>query len=355
MDRDTPHFFFTNKILFSHSKKESMASSDVEESCVYFEDDTSEGSPRVSAETKEEPHKEEIKEAEDTASKQPKSKRPRKSRKSSKADSIHADVGSSPQTDAQSANRANPIPIGVQTALVGLDEIAGGSSENGKKQGKNRKGNRKGEIAVQQFIDTYLPALRKEMSQQRKREQFKLTDYQECFQPNSRVRPTYILPLLHFIGSNSITCTKFGKFDGKCMIKTTDGFNHCMLLNKFSSANNIKEEELSFIMKRFGKEWHKIPAKDEVRVSMAIRAGHMGQFKITLSGVYEDSFFNNEGEEILTLNPILNYEGIRIKETAAPCEGTSCSSTSEPSKKRKERPKPALDPHDVLSGPMHPL
>jgi hypothetical protein len=139
------------------------------------------------------------------------------------------------------------------------------------------------------------------------------------------------------------------------MVKTTDGFNHCMLLNKHSHVNNIKEEELSFIMKRFGKEWHKIPAKDEVRVSMAIRAGHMGQFKITLTGVYEDSFYNNEGEEICTLNPILNYEGIRVKEqdfAEAHAGVVRDLVTTATPKKRKERP--SLDPQDVLSGPVHP-
>lgn len=320
---------------------------------VQRENSASEGSPGILDETDPSSPQEKNEEAEevaDTTFKQPKSKRQRKS-KSSSANSVHADVESSSQVDASSSNGTVGKSSSVSSSVVGMDEASGSASENAKKSGKNRKGNRKGEIAVQQFIDNYLPALRKEMSQQKKREQFKLTDYAECFAPNSKVRPTYILPLLHFIGSNSITCNRFGKFDGKCMVKTSDGFNHCMLLNRFSSENHIKEEELSFIMKRFGKEWHKIPAKDEVRVSMAIRAGHMGHFKITLTGVYEDSFYNDQGEEISTLNPILSYEGVRVKEQDAAVSSSSSSTAEQPATKKRKKT-PALDPQDVLSGPV---
>lgn len=184
--------------------------------------------------------------------------------------------------------------------------------ETAKADKKIKQGNRKGEAAVKHFIDSVLPALRKEMAK-KKKNVFKLDDHADLFLPNSPIRPAYLLPLFHFLGKNEILCDKFREFDSKAMVHTKDGFNQCMKINKYSTPDVISEHELTEIMKRFGKEWHKIPAKDKVRVAAAIRAGASGEFKIILSGIYYDSFYDDKGEEIKIAVPILNYEGIRAK------------------------------------------
>lgn len=210
----------------------------------------------------------------------------------------------------------------------------------------SKRGGKKGETSVLQFIENVLPALRKEMSKHKK-STFKISDYNEYFLPSSKVRPTYILPLFHFLNKNEIVCSRYGVFEGKHMVKTMDGFNHTLLISKYadSSSTALSSDDISYLMKRFGREWYKIPAKDAHRVSGAVKMGYSGYFKIMLVGVFEDSFFDVEsGQEVRTINPILQFEGLKHPQhqqqqtSSSPQQQMSSSaetSSSSSSRKRK--------------------
>lgn len=169
---------------------------------------------------------------------------------------------------------------------------------------------RKTEAAVQQFINDILPSLRKEMSQNKKmKSSVNLGDFAMYFHPSSKVRPAYLFPLFHFLNRTEIICTRYGNFNGSHKVKSADGCAHALLL---SQSVDLTEEENQYIMRRFGRDWHKIPAKDGNIAMNAHRTGHMGQFKITLVGSYEDQFLDSQtGETIYTLNPVLSYEAIK--------------------------------------------
>lgn len=165
---------------------------------------------------------------------------------------------------------------------------------------------------LEDFMMHQLPALRKEIKLRKKEEHsFNIRDYPDYFKPSSKIRPTYCLSLFNFLGKNEIECTQYGVFEGnKHLVKTIDGFNHMNLILSSVGPDLISPEEAEHMMKRFGKEWFKIPAKDAPRVSTAFRFGDQHRFRVVLTGIYEDSFFGEEGE-IYTANPILRYEAIR--------------------------------------------
>jgi hypothetical protein len=166
--------------------------------------------------------------------------------------------------------------------------------------------------AIQEFMLDILPALKKNLKQKKTHNQsFKIRNHGDYFASNSTYIPTYLLSLFHFLGTEEIVCTRYGNFDGKHMVKTTCGFNHASML--INHCDSLGESEVTYLMKKFGKEWFKIPSKDGVKAASANRYGDMGAFKIILIGLYEDSFMNSVGEEVLTINPILRYEPIKPK------------------------------------------
>jgi hypothetical protein len=185
------------------------------------------------------------------------------------------------------------------------------NSSEGGEQNSNpiAKKSRKDQI-VDDFILTQLPALRKEIKLKKKVEkQFNIREYPQYFVQNAKCIPCYLLPLFHFLGRSEIVCSQYGVFNGnKHMVKTTEGFNHVGILT--SSCPDISAEEASYLMTRFGREWFKIPAKDQARVASAYRYGDKHEFKVILSGIYEDSFFDDEGFEVFTINPVLRYEAV---------------------------------------------
>lgn len=171
----------------------------------------------------------------------------------------------------------------------------------------------KKEKAIQQFMLDVLPSLKKTVKQQKSRSNtFRIREYGDTyFKSDSKYVPTYILPLFHFLGTEEITCTRYGNFDGKHMVKTSAGFTHASFL--LNHCDELNENERNIVMQKYGKEWFKIPSKDGVKASSAFRYGEKNEFKIILVGIYEDSFITDDKTEVLTINPILRYEPIRAK------------------------------------------
>jgi len=175
------------------------------------------------------------------------------------------------------------------------------------------KKSRKEQI-LEDFMITQLPALRKEIKLKKKEQAaFNVRDYPQYFKSGGDFTPTYCLSLFGFLGKNEIVCTQYGAFDGnRHMVKTTDGFNHVsLIIASLGASDTLSPEEMEHMMKRFGREWFKIPAKDAPRVSSAYRFGDGHHFKVVLTGIYEDSFFGENGVEIKTANPVLRYEPVR--------------------------------------------
>jgi len=184
---------------------------------------------------------------------------------------------------------------------------------------------------LNEYMMNELPALRKEMKLQKKEQPaFKIREYGEYFKAGSKFTPTYCLRLFNFLGKNSVVCTQYGVFDkNRHMIKTDAGFNHVTFLIS-SLGDAINPEESEFMMHRYGKEWFKIPTKDASRVETAVRFGEGHKFKVVLTGVYEDSFFGKDGEEVFTINPILRYEAFRAPPPKVKKEKKSPEVVSEP-------------------------
>lgn len=172
----------------------------------------------------------------------------------------------------------------------------------------------KKEKAVNDFMMEILPAMKKTLKQKKANSSpFHIKDHSEYFQASSHFKPTFCLSLFHFLGKNEIHCSRYGNFEGKHLVKTHDGFKHVQLL--LSHCDSLSEDECKYLMTRFGKEWYKIPSKDGVKAQSASKYGTRGEFKITLIGLYEDSFYSvDEDKEIKTINPILKYEPLTIKE-----------------------------------------
>lgn len=183
---------------------------------------------------------------------------------------------------------------------------------------------------IEDFMITQLPALRKEIKLRKKEQNsFNIRDYPEYFKPGGAYLPTYCLSLFNFLGKNEIVCSQYGMFDrSRHMVKTNEGFNHASLIIS-SMGDSISADEAEHMIKRFGREWFKIPAKDASRVATAFRFGDGHQFKVVLTGVYKDSFFGEDGEEVLTVNPVLRYEPIRASAPKAKKEKKTTDSVSE--------------------------
>lgn len=184
---------------------------------------------------------------------------------------------------------------------------------------------------MEQFLSDVLPNLKKEMLR-KKKEPFDLAAYNDYFKSDSGYLATFILPLFHFTAKNEVICTRYGNFDGKHAVKTTAGFDRVMLISKNSDPEQFTPELEAYCMQRFGREWFKIPSKDSFRAKAAASAGHDGQFKVVLTGVYFDSFISKENTEVETINPILAYEPVRPpppKKEKVPKAAVSSSSPKE--------------------------
>lgn len=167
------------------------------------------------------------------------------------------------------------------------------------------------EKAISQFLSDMLPSLKKEMVK-RKKEPFSWEPYLPYFKSDSGYIQTFILPLFRFLEKNEIVCTRYGLFENRHMVKTSDGFNRVMLLSRHCDSEELPADVQQYITQRFGKEWFKIPAKDGFRAKAASSAGHEGCFKVILTGLFEDSFQDvKTGETVYTINPSLTYEPCR--------------------------------------------
>jgi hypothetical protein len=172
-------------------------------------------------------------------------------------------------------------------------------------------GKKRTEKAISQFLNDVLPALKKEMVR-RKKEPFSWESYAHYFKHDSKYLPTFLLPLLKFLEKDEVLCSRYGAFENRHMVKTSDGFSRVMLLSKHCDENELTPDVQQYLTQRFGKEWFKIPAKDGFRAKAASASGHDGMFKVILTGLYEDSFMDSTtGETIYTINPSLIYEPCR--------------------------------------------
>ena len=232
-------------------------------------------------------------------------------------ESVDSEVGGSAQSSSGGKSKksgAKPSRKRKSQSVEEGDGGAGTSATGAKAKKKSRK-----DQAVEDFMLLQLPSLRKELKLRKKNQAaFQIRDpaYQKYFSPNSKFTPTFILPLFQFLGKNEIVCTRYGKFNGgsRHLVKTDNGFTHVSLL----MANcDFAPEEAEYLMKKFGTEWFKIPAKDESKVSAAQAFGTKGHFKVVLTGLYEDSFLDKEGNKVQTVNPILRYEPIRVNESSS--------------------------------------
>lgn len=235
--------------------------------------------------------------------------------------------GAPPKKKAKRNKKVKKGSLGDIADVGTVQAAPSSSSKSGPKMSK------KTEVAVQQFMQDVLPTLRKEILK-KKPTSFDMSSIQDYFVAGSKVKPTYLLPLFHFLNKNEVVCNRYGVFDGRHMIKTTDGFNHVMTLSKYA---DLSPDETDFITRRFGKEWHKIPAKDQYKVQTAMKTGFNGLFKIILVGVYEDSFRDEDkGEEIFIVNPILKYEPVRaLKPASEKVEKIPKESDTKPKKRTR--------------------
>lgn len=202
------------------------------------------------------------------------------------------------ESKEKKAKRKRKAASAEEGVLEGKDKLSEKPSKKSKK-----------EQLVEDFVMGQLPALRRSMNTRKKQQGvFQIREYSHYFDAKSAFTPTFLLPLFHFLGKNEITCTRYGQFDMRHMVKTTDGFNHV----SFLMANcSLTEDEGNFLMKKFGKEWYKIPAKDQGRVATCVRDGDRGEFRIELVGIYEGSFRDDEGNMIKTINPSLRYYPVK--------------------------------------------
>ena len=175
---------------------------------------------------------------------------------------------------------------------------------------KNATKKKKKEQAFTQFITDVLPSLKKEMIR-KKKEAFDWDDYSKYFRPDSGYVATFMLPLFRFLLTDEIVCDRYGNFDNKHRVKTAVGHKRVMDLSENSDVLELTPEMIHYFNKRFGVEWFKIPSKDGFRAKAAAAAGYEGQFKVILTGLYEDSFTDNAtGKEVVTINPTLMYEPV---------------------------------------------
>lgn len=194
-----------------------------------------------------------------------------------------------------------------KSLIIGTGPISGGVVKPSKETSSKKRTDK----AIEQFVTSNLPALKKEMARRRK-EDFQWDNYAKYFKPDSKYLATFVLPLFKFLEKTEIVCVRYGCFDNRHMVKTTAGFERVMLLSRHCSEDDLPADVQQYITQRFGKEWFKIPSKDGFRAKAAAAAGHEGAFKVVLTGIFEDSFVDNEtGQTILTVNPSLSYEPVR--------------------------------------------
>ena len=254
--------------------------------------------------------------------------RPIRKRKSSP---VQTDVSLAEQEESpEQREKEESICIGFPPDSTPSPVIPDGNSEKGAKKptSKRRKitavaapvppktaGNSKktkNEALLEQFMIDTLPALRKNMRQAKAiQSSFRIRDHAEFFRPNSPHIATFILPLFHFIGKEEIVCSRLADFNGKKFVKTEAGFLHASFI--VNHALDLTDEDKEYVLRKYGKDYFKIPSKDYVKASSAAKYGDKGEFKVTLTGIYEDSFLNDEGKEILTINPVLRYDPVRAK------------------------------------------
>lgn len=219
---------------------------------------------------------------------------------------------------------------------------------------------KKKEKAFSQFITDVLPSLKKEMVR-KKKEPFDWDRYSHYFKPDSGYMPTFILPLFRFLLADEIICDRYGNFDNKHRVKTAAGHKRVMDLSEHNDILELTPEMLHYFARRFGVEWFKIPSKDGFRAKSAAAAGHEGQFKIILTGLYEDSFTDSAtGQEVVTINPILMYEPVlppppKKERKAPPPKKSSSSSSSSNSSSSSSSPQPSDEVSSAQEVPVDKL
>lgn len=205
------------------------------------------------------------------------------------------------------------------------------NAENGDSKTRGADKKTKNQAILEQFMMDTLPALRRNMKQAKAAQaSFKITEHSQYFGKTSPFVATFILPLFHFLGKEEIVCSQVRDFNGKKYVKTTAGFNHATLI--VNHALDLTDEEKEYVMKKFGNDFFKIPSKDWVKAVSASKYGDKGEFKVTLTGLYEDSFRDDEGKEVMTINPILRYDSIHAK-----------PSTDKKDKKKEKKEKPSKE------------
>lgn len=215
--------------------------------------------------------------------------------------------------------------------------MASSSTSSSKGKVKTSKGgsSKKIEKDIENFLKDTLPSLKKEMHK-RKREPFDLSAYSAYFKEKSKVIPTYMLPLFNFVQKTEVVCTRYGCFNGKHMVKCSEGFNRVMLLSKHADPEQFTPDIQKYCSQRFGKDWFKIPPKDGYRAKAAAAAGHDGMFKVILIGVTFDSFLDKDtNEEVQTINPNLLFEACLPPHKSVNKENVDES--AEPTKKKRKR------------------
>jgi len=227
---------------------------------------------------------------------------------------------------------------------------AGGISKKKSKKATNQKMQKEAEL----FINDVLPNLRKEMVR-KKKVNFDLKEYATYLKPDSGFVPTFCLPLFHFMGKNEILCTRYGLYDGKHSVKTTAGHDRVMWVSKNIKQDQLSEEMMTYMNRRFSPEWYKIPSSYGLRAKAAANNGHEGKFRVILVNVYFDSFINKEGEKVETINPVLAFEPV----TPPVVKASSSSSKTKTSKEQKQQQTEsesaaAAVPEEILVIPFSP-
>lgn len=222
---------------------------------------------------------------------------------------------------------ASSMPLGVASTSDVVDapekKKSKGAGKKRKREPPSEDGNpkttgvgkkTKNDILLEDFTIGTLPALRRDMKKAKANQAaFKIKDHSSYFGKTSKHIPTFILPLFHFLGREEIICSRVCDFNGKKFIKTDAGFAHASFI--INHALDLTEEEKEYLLRKYGKEYFKIPSKDFVKASSASKYGDKGEFKVVLTGLYEDSFMNDDQIEIATINPILRYESVKPKPT----------------------------------------
>ena len=214
---------------------------------------------------------------------------------------------------------------------------------------KNATKKKKKEQAFTQFITDVLPSLKKEMIR-KKKEAFDWDDYSKYFRPDSGYVATFMLPLFRFLLTDEIICDRYGNFDNKHRVKTAVGHKRVMDLSENSDVLELTPEMIHYFNKRFGVEWFKIPSQDGFRAKAAAAAGYEGQFKVILTGLYEDSFTDNvSGKEVITINPTLMYEPVL---PPPPKKERKAAASSKPKQTSSSSPKEISSAQEVEIEPM---